>query len=344
MLDLAKQLSPRIGALLLGLLLGAFLASVGFSFILRHEKADGLNAARTLSLAHSLDVSHPVHKALEFMAKRTAELSTDSLQLQIFPNSQLGSETETIEMLQRGALDISKTSSAILESFVPETAIFGVPFLFRDGEHMWNTLNGPTGKKLLDLGTSRGFRGLCYYDAGARCFYTTKAVVRTPEDLVGLKIRVQKSRSAMELVAALGASPTPIAWGELYSALQQGAVDGAENNLPSYFTNRHFEVCKQVSLDRHSMVPDVLLIGSQTWSTLSATQQSWLQQAADESSELQRKLWQAETERVRKAAEAEGVIFTSPDRQTFVDAMEPVYRRLVGTPLGQLVETIQALE
>ena len=175
-----------------------------------------------LKLAHGLDVTHPVHKAMVFMAERVKAKSDGRMQVQIFPNEQLGNEKECIEALQLGYLAMTKTSSAPMESFVPQMQVFGIPYLFRDSEHLWKVLNGPIGKKLLLAG-----------EPGARSFYAKKPI-NTPADLAGMKIRVQNSIMSIKMVQAMGGSPTPVPWGELYTALDQGVVDGAENNSPSF--------------------------------------------------------------------------------------------------------------
>ncbi|MGD8786350.1 MAG: TRAP transporter substrate-binding protein, partial [Phycisphaerales bacterium] len=202
----------------------------------------------TLKIGHSLDVEHPVHKAMIFMGEKLKEKSAGKVILQIYPGEQFGSEREMIEQVQMGSLDMTKVSTSPLESFVPSMSVFGVPYLFRDSNQLWNVLEGPVGKKLLQAGESKGLKGLCYYDAGSRSFYTKARQILTPADLDGMKIRVQESKTAMQMIESLGASPTPIAWGELYTSLQQGVVDGAENNPPSFYRSRHFEVCKHYSL------------------------------------------------------------------------------------------------
>jgi tripartite ATP-independent transporter DctP family solute receptor len=173
--------------------------------------------------------------------------------------------------------------------------VFGLPYLFRDDAHKNAVLDGPIGREILAAPQSKFMRGLCYYDSGSRSFYT-KRPVRTPDDLKGLKIRVQESPMAFALIRAFGASATPIAFGELYTALQQGVVDGAENNPPSFHLARHYEVCKFYTLDEHTSVPDVVVVSTHFWSSLSAQEQKWLQEAADESAVYQRKLWTVSTE------------------------------------------------
>ena len=204
---------------------------------------------RTLKLAHGLDVNHSVHKAMLKMGEDLAALSGGNLQLEIYPSQQLGTERECLELLQIGSLDMTKVSAGIMENFAPKMKIFGLPFLFRDREHSFKVLDGPLGKQLLDEGEKYWLKGLGYYDAGSRSFYTKEKPINTPEDLFGLKIRVMESVTAMDMVRSLGGSPTPISWGELYTSLQQGVVDGAENNPPSFYLSRHYEVCKFYSLE-----------------------------------------------------------------------------------------------
>jgi len=198
---------------------------------------------RVLKLAHGLNTQHPVHRAMEFLAERALELSGGQLEVQIFPSEQLGNEKECIEALQLGYLAMTKTSTGPMEAFVPRIRIFGIPYLFRDSEHFWKVVLGPVGKELLVAGEGKGLRGLCYYDAGARSFYSKESPINTPSDLAGKKVRVMNSVMSMEMIKSMGGSPTPISWGELYTSLDQGVVDAAENNPPSFETSRHFEIC-----------------------------------------------------------------------------------------------------
>jgi tripartite ATP-independent transporter DctP family solute receptor len=327
-----------VSFLIVGLLLGTLLATAGFAWYVRDGRLHQTQSStRVLKLAHSLDQSHPVHKGMEFMAARLAELSGGTMRIEIFPNEQLGNETEAIEQVQRGALDMTKTSTGPLESFIPEMAIFSVPYVFRDAEHFWKVLEGPIGWQLLLVGEPRGVRGLCYYDAGSRNFYTIKTPVLSPDDLSGLKIRVMKSKTSMDMVQALGAAPTPIPFGELYTALQQGMVDGAENNPPSFTSTRHYEVCKHFSLDAHTLIPDILLVSERVWTSLSSEEQQWLQQAADESSDYQRALWADETEAAMDLMRSHDVTIHEPDRQPFIEKVQAMHRSLEGTIVGDLL-------
>ena len=300
--------------------------------------------ATVLKLAHALDESHPVHAGMVFMADRLAELSSGSMEIQIFPNGQLGSEPETVEQLQRGALSMVKTSAAAMEGFVPEMAVFGLPYLFLSDEHYWKVLNGPIGKELLAAGADVGIHGLCYYDSGSRSFYTIDGPVLEPGAVKGQKIRTLQSRMAMDLISTLEGAPTPIPWGELYTALQQRMVDGAENNPPSLLSSRHYEVAKHYSLDEHTRIPDMVIFSQAVWETLSAQQRAWLEQAAAESVVFQRGLWTEKTADALVQIEAAGVQIYYPDKAPFVEATKSLYATMQDTPIGQLADRIREVK
>ena len=282
-----------------------------------------------LRLGHGLDSSHPVHEGMVRMADLVKEKSDGSMRIDIYPNEQLGTERETLELLQIGSLDITKVSSAVMESFTSIYSIFSVPFLFVNNEHMYSVLDGPIGRRILDAGEPYRIIGLCYYDAGTRSFYTTRRPVHSPEDLAGMSIRVQESPSAIRMVNTLGGSATPISWGELYTALQQGVVDGAENNPPSFYLSRHYEVSRYYTLNEHTAVPDILLISRHTWhNVLNEEQREIVMQAALESVPYQRELWRRATESALKAVEEAGVEIIIPDRVPFMEASKPFYDRM----------------
>ncbi len=298
---------------------------------------------RLLRLGHGLDVDHPVHRAMELMAERLAQSSGGALRLEIYPNEQLGSERECLELLQIGSLALTKVSAAVLESFAPAFRLYSVPYLFRDEAHRYAVQDGPVGRRLL-LATERArLRGLAYYDAGSRSFYTRERPVRRPEDLAGLKIRTQESPSAMALVRALGGSATPLAWGELYSALQQGVVDGAENNAPSYQLSGHYEVARYYSLDEHTGVPDVLLVSATVWERLSPRERAWLEEAALASVPHQRALWKRASEAALRAVEAAGVEILRPDKAPFTARTAALREELGRDPeLAELIRLVEA--
>lgn len=284
-----------------------------------------ISKTKTLKLAHGLDISHSVHLAMVKMGEDLEKISGNKIRLEIYPNQQLGTERECIELLQIGSLDMTKVSVGVLENFAPKMKVFGLPFLFRDRQHSFNVLDGPVGQELLDEGIDYWIKGLGYYDAGSRSFYTKSKPIDSPSDLKGMKIRVMESPTAIEMIKSFGGSPTPISWGELYTSLQQGVVDGAENNPPSFYLSRHYEVCKYYSIDEHTVLPDVLIIGTQTWNRFSKEEQAWIQEAVNNSVVHQRKLWKiAEQEALDEVIKA-GVTVSYPDKTKFRESVKSIY-------------------
>ena len=291
-----------------------------------------------LRLAHGLNTEHPVHLALEHLAAEAARLSNGSLTITVYPSEQLGSERELVELLQIGSVAMTKISASVLENFDRRFSVLSVPYLFTDREHQFAALDGPAGTTLLEGLAPMRLRGLGFYDAGSRSFYTCESAIATPADLQGLKIRTQESASAMAMVNALGASPTPISWGELYTALSQGVVDGAENNPPSFYSSRHFEVCPHYTLDEHTSVPDVLVMSSVIWSTLSPEHKAVIEQTVRSSVDYQRTLWQEATQTALDQLEAAGVTVVRPDKQPFRASVEPLIREASNdAELAQLI-------
>lgn len=301
--------------------------------------------AKVLKLAHSLDISHPVHKGMVYMAERLEKNSNGKLAIDIYPSGQLGNERELLELLQIGSLTMTKVSVAVMENFAPDYKVFGLPYLFVDKAHQYRVLDGPIGEQMLSDGQEYRLLGLCFYDAGSRSFYTTDRRIETPEDLEGLKIRVMKSNTAVNMVNALGGAPTPISFGELYSALQQGVVDGAENNPPSFYSSRHYEVCKYYTLDEHTTIPDVLLVSTVWWNDLSEEERGWLKKSAMESVPYQRKLWEESEQESLQAVKEAGVEIIYPDKYLFNKDVQSVYDDFRADPrMNELIGQIKELE
>ena len=299
----------------------------------------------TIKLGHGLDPTHPVHQAMEFMARRVAEKSGGTMRIDIYPSQQLGSERQLLELLQLGSLGMTKVAAAVLEGFAPSFQVLSLPYLFRDEAHRFKVLEGEVGQELLLAGHEYWLHGLAYYDAGSRSFYSKDRPIQTPDDLVGLKVRTLESATQIQMVNTLGGSATPISWGELYTALQQGVVDAAENNPPSFYTSRHYEVCKYYALDEHTGIPDVLLISTRIWRTLTPTQQQWLTEAAGESAQHQKILWKEATDEALREVQAAGVEVTYPDKTLFSDKVTPIYEAYRDQPdLYALIQRIRAIE
>lgn len=285
--------------------------------------------AKVLRLGHSLNQQHPVHAGMEVMAADLAERSSERLRIEIYPDEQLGPERELIEMLQIGSLAMTKVSTGPLESFSPAVAVLSLPYLFNDRDHFWRVMDGAVGEELLDVSVPFGLKGLCYYDAGARSFFInrkTGRTVRTPGDLNGLSIRVMKTRTSMRMVELLGAKPVPIPFGELYSALDSGTVDGAENNAPSLLTTRQYEVCTSYSLNQHTRIPDILIMSADAWRRLTPEEQGWVKQAAVASSHYQRELWHRAEQEALDEMEAAGLeIVRELDPEPFRERVKALY-------------------
>jgi tripartite ATP-independent transporter DctP family solute receptor len=275
-----------------------------------------LSTNKSLKLAHGLDTSHPVHKGMDYMAERLKEKSGGKLTIEIYPSQQLGTERQSLELLQIGSIAMTKVSSAVLENFAPNMQVFSIPYVFRNREHYYKVQDGEIGQRLLNQGEQYWLKGLTYFDAGYRSFYS-KEPIYTPEDIQDKKFRVQESVTAMNLVRSLGGAPTPISWGELYTALQQGVVDGAENNPPSFYLSRHYEVCKYYTLNEHTAVPDILVIGTIAWNNLNPKEQQWLQEAVSEATSFQRDLWQEAEQEAFDAVIRSGVEIIRPDKSLF---------------------------
>jgi len=316
-------------SLIFGILCGGLLASTIFASLggLKSEStAGGIGQERHIKVAHNLPTNHPVHLGIVHFSERLTALSGGRISCTLFPNGQLGSETEYLEKLQTGSLDIVKTSAATVASFVPRMKIFSAAYLFRDEAHYWNVLNGEIGQNLLgklsDRGEGKpsGFRGLCYFDAGSRNFYAVDPITQ-PSDLKGKIIRVMQDPVAIEMMQKLEAIPSPMDSGEIYGALQRGNINGAENNPPTFVAQAHYEVCKNFTFDHHSRVPDILHVSTKFWDSLSDQEKEWFTVAAKEASSYQRMLWAEKTDKAIEFMKSKGVKIHHPKVSDFEAAV-----------------------
>lgn len=298
-----------------------------------------------VKMGHGLDPVHPVHQAMVFMSEKVAEKSNGKMRLDVYPSQQLGTEREMLELLQLGSLGMTKVTAAVLESFAPSYKAFSVPYLFKNRDHHFRVLEGEIGKELLLASEAYWLRGLAYYDSGSRSFYTKEKPIRTPEDLKGLKIRTMESQTQVDMVNTMGGAATPISWGEIYTALQQGIVDGAENNPPSLYTSRQYEVIKYYSLDEHTTIPDVVLISTIVWDTLTPQEQAWLQEAADESAQYQKVLWQEASDEALEKLVENGIEIIHPDKAPFAESVASIYESFKSQPeVYDIIQRIQATD
>jgi len=294
-----------------------------------------------LRVGHTLDTKHAVHQSLNYMSERLQHYSNGTMSLKLYANAQLGSEREMVELLQIGSLAITKVSAAAMEGFVPEMKVYSLPYIFRSREHRWQVLQGAVGQDILAASNKANLTGLGYFDAGSRSFYTCNDMVNSPKDIIGKKIRVMSSQTAVKMIEAFGGAATPIAWGELYAALQQGVVDGAENNPPSYYLSHHYEICPYYSLNEHTSVPDVIIASKHIFNNLKPQQQKWLSKAMQDAVEYQKSLWLASEEEALTAVKAAGVEVITPDKTPFFDAVKPFHATYKDSPVGALLTRIK---
>lgn len=302
-------------------------------------------AAQQFRAADTHADGYPTVEAVEHMGELLSSWTNGRMGIQMFPGRQLGEERDTIEQTIAGVIDINRVNLAPLNGIVPETAIPALPFIFRSTEHMRTVMDGEIGQEIMAAMEEHGLVGLAYYDSGARSFYNSVRPITSPADMEGLRIRVQNSDLFVATMEALGANATPMEFGQVYEALANGVIDGAENNWPSYESTRHFEVANYYTLNQHSLSPEVLVMSKVTWDGLSASDQQLVRKAAALSVPFMRELWDARVEASRAIVEANGnEIIYEVDKQPFIDAMAPVYERFAGTPeLSDLVERIQAV-
>ncbi len=287
---------------------------------------------------------YPTVAAVEGMAAALLAASDGRLRMKVFPGGQLGEERDTLELTIFGGLDFNRVNLAPLNAIAPETIVPTLPFLFRDEAHMRAAMDSQPGARILDSLAAHGLVGLCFYDSGARSFYTKGRAIHSPDDLKGLKIRVQNSDLFVSMVEALGADATPMAYGEVYQGLLQGVVDGAENNWPSYQSSRHFEAAPIYSLTRHVMAPEVLVMSARRWRKLATADQELVRDAARASVAQMRALWDSRTESARAALLAQGVTVIEPAPDAFAAKVAPVWARYLTTPaLRRLAAEISAI-
>ncbi|HYZ34575.1 MAG TPA: TRAP transporter substrate-binding protein [Crenalkalicoccus sp.] len=305
----------------------------------------GTARAQAITL-RSADVhpdGYPTVEGVKQMGRLLEERSGGRIRIQLFPSRQLGDEKDTLEQTRFGVIDMTRVNTAPLNNLVPETLVAGLPFLFRDTAHMQRTMDGPIGEEIGRGTQAHGLVTLCYYDAGARSFYTRTKPARTPDDLKGLKIRVLQSDMWVAMMRAFGANATPLPYGEVYSALQTGVVDGAENNFPSYLTARHFEVAKHYAMTEHSLTPEILAMSKRSFDRLARADQDLVRQCARESLPAMREKWVAMETDARRQVEAGGSQIVPADKEAFARLVRPVYDQFVRDPkLKSLVERIQA--
>lgn len=300
--------------------------------------------ARDFRVAETQVPDYPTVEGIKHMAKLVSERSKGRLNLKVFANGALGGERDTIEQLKIGGLDMVRLSLAPLNNIVPESIVPSLPFIFRSEDHMHAVLDGPIGDEILAAMEKQGIVGLAWYDDGPRSFYTNKKkAITSLADMKGMKIRVQQSDMFVSMIQALGASPTPLPYGEVYTALTTGIIDGAENSVLSYETSRHFEVAPNYTVSEHSLLPCVVVFSKLIWDRLPTADQVLIRQAAKDSVPYMRSLLKGRTDKARDAVVARGSrIIPIANRQEFVNAVKPIYAQYATTPeLKSLIKRIE---
>lgn len=286
---------------------------------------------------------YPTVEAVKSMAAEVKAKTNDRICIEVFPAAQLGEEKDSIEQTQFGVIDMVRASFGTFNDIVPITQTFSLPYLFRSTEHMHTVLDGPIGEEVGKAFEGYDLVALAYYDGGSRSFYNSQHPINALADLKGMKFRVMQNDVFVDMMSALGANATPMPYGEVYSAIQTGVIDGAENNYPSYDTSGHAEVAKYYTLDQHLMVPELVAMSKVSWDKLSADDQAILREAAKNSATVERELWAAQEKASEEKVLALGSeIVKEIDKTPFIEAMAPVYEKYVTTDEAKdLVKRIQ---
>lgn len=330
--------------LTMGLCAG-LLAGCGAKSAATSEEATTENPM-VLTLSHGLSETHTVHIAMEEFAEKVEERTDGRIKVEIFPNAQLGSETESMEQLTAGVIAMTKVAAPILATYEEGYNAFGLPYIFDDTEEFYHVMDSDEMHEFFLSTEDEGFVTLTYYTSGARSFYTKDKAIRTPEDLKGLKIRVQDMESQTDMLDVMGGTPVAMSYGDVYTSLQTGIIDGTENNETALTTGKHGEVCKVYSVDQHAMIPDVLIMSEKVWKQISPEDQEIILEAAHNSTEAHKVMWDtAIEEAVKEAQETMGVEFVyDVDKEAFREATQPMIEAYEEQYPGvkTLMDTIEA--
>lgn len=296
-----------------------------------------------LKAANSVDMTHPYHLGLVEYGKMLEERTGGKYSLEIFPSAQLGSERELIEGVQMGTIDIVVVSTAPLAGFSDAFLVTDLPFMFNDKPHAHKVLDGEIGQNIFAQLEGSGIKGLAFWENGFRNITNSKRPINVPSDMEGIKIRTMENQIHMDSFREIGADPTPMAFGELFTALQQKTVDGQENPLPIIATSKFYEVQEHLALTGHFYAPAPLLISQITWDKLTDEEKVIFQEAANEARDIERQMIQDMDDRLVAELEAAGMKVTNPDKGPWQEAMAPVYERWEEQIGKDLIEQIRVL-
>jgi tripartite ATP-independent transporter DctP family solute receptor len=302
--------------------------------------ANGGSQTLTLKAGHSVAETHPYHLGLVKFAELVSQKTNGQVKIDIYANSQLGNERDMIEGLQIGTIDLVVSSTGPVSNFVPQMGVVDLPFLFRDRDHAYKVLDGPIGQDLLSKFQAKNIVGLAFWENGFRHLTNSKRPVTTPNDVKGLKIRTMENQVHQETFRVLGADPTPMAWSEVFTALQQGTIDGQENPIPIIYNQKIYEAQKYLSLTGHFYSPSLLLMSNAAFQKLTPEQQKAFQEAALEAAAYEREqIKQQENEQVDKL-KAAGMEVTEADRAAFQQATQSVYQKFESQFGKELIQKI----
>jgi tripartite ATP-independent transporter DctP family solute receptor len=287
---------------------------------------------------------YPTVVAVENLGKKLEQATGGRLGVQMFASMQLGGEKEAIEQAQVGAIQFARVSVGAIGPVISDLNVLNLPFLFRDTAHMQKVIDGPVGQDLLDKVTANagaGLVGLSWMDAGARSFYNTRHPIKSIADLKGLKLRVIGNPIFVDMVNALGGNGVAMGYDQVFSALQTGVIDGAENNMPSFVFDHHYEVAKHYTFTEHLIVPEILVFSRKTWDTLGSDDQALIGKLAREAQADERTHWLAYQKQAMDKARGAGIQFVETiDKKPFVDAVQPIWNKY-GPRFADLIKRIQ---
>ena len=271
------------------LAIGCFLTACFADY--KDKKQNEIVPDYVFTYADNQTVDYPTVKGAIYFAKLVEERTDGRIKIDINSDAVLGDESSVMKQMKFGGIDFARLSLTVLAEEEPRLNVLQLPYIYRDAEHMWNVLDGNTGDKFLDIMEATGLVGLSWYDAGARSFYTISKPIRTADDIKGLRIRVIDSRLMIDMVNALGGVAVPLFYDEVYSGMQTGVLDGAENNIPSYESMKHYEVARYYTSDEHTRVPEIQAVSLVTWNKLSEKDQEIIRRCAEDSALYERELW-----------------------------------------------------
>lgn len=281
------------------------------------------SAATVLKFSVIHEPEHPAVLTADFFAERVKQMTNGEIDVQVYPSRQLGDARENVENIRNGSLAFTQVSISNLSQVLPVMDVWSLPYIFKNEAHYWYVLNGPKAMEFMDQLKPKGIKVISWIDSGTRNFFSQKPI-KSPADMKGMKVRVMASPVMIETMKALGASGVPVAWGELYSALQTGVVDAAENNNPSLISMKFYEVSKYYCLDEHMMIPDVFIVSTKVLDKLTPSQQKAILEAGVEATAYMRGAWKVADQYALRDLKKLMTVYTNVDKKPFMDAVKPL--------------------